>query len=112
MRFMLRLFLIYISLNSLVFAFPSQSTQWEKIQHYLQKKIPEITWLDVNPVNLPDYDFAVRYYPCTSYNQQQLDKYLPAAIKNAAENCRLRNHGVHVDTEGYCTLENITLRCK
>lgn len=79
----------------------------------LQSDIRSITWLDVNEKNSPDKcEFAVRYYPCSNENKNQLNSRLPNIIQNNTFQCSILNHGKHVHTDGYCTLKNIALECE
>jgi hypothetical protein len=88
------------------------TNMYNNLYDYLQPKISEITWLDVN--SLPDNNncrFVIRYYPCNYDISNQLDNILPEAIRSLPQDCILVSKGRHHHTEGYCTLENIVAQC-
>ena len=84
----------------------------QKLHDVLKLEITSISWLDINCISeSTDAMFVIRYYPCGSNSEIQLNTVLPKALAKIAPNCSLLSPGFHVGTEGYCTLENIIMRC-
>ncbi len=81
----------------------------DKIYDYLKKNISEITWLDVNFAPQNYTQFAIRYYPCAYPIQNRIDTFLPKILQENA--CVVKYPGVHIKTEGYCTLSSIVMNC-
>lgn len=86
---------------------------YEKISEGLKQSVSALTWVDINPIPLLTYcHFVIRYFPCNTYIQHQIDKYLPEIIKKSSSNCSWISQGKHQHTEGYCTLKNVLVKCQ
>src|SRR3990167_10522940 len=80
----------------------------DHLHNYISEKIPQVSWLDLNPVTLPHVcRFIIRYYPFNRYVQEKIDDFLPLGIKSIDSNCSLISKGYHHAQEGYGVLENI-----
>ncbi|GEM_PF-4278570 len=79
----------------------------------IKEKIATLSWIDVNSKGAQDKcRFVIRYYPCNTSIQEQLNETLPDSITDASTNCSFVSQGKHKHTEGYCTLENVVAQCE
>jgi hypothetical protein len=94
-------------------ATPCQNDILLKLYTYMKPQLIKVSWLDLNSVDPADScQFLLRYYPCNEITQHELDAMLPTALAATTPYCQIVSHGTHEQTEGYCTLRNIVLRCE
>lgn len=108
---MKKIILLFLVLSSLAHA-KCPENLFESLHDHLRASIPEITWLDINPLSSQHSSckFLIRYYPCSEKNK--LIQQFPLSVHEIAPQCVLQQMGKNKKTEGYCTIQDIHLACR